>query len=105
MKKTTLLWGFVLCGLSFSACSEDGLSVAEYCQKILECNSQAYASASACESQINQEIQNAPDCLDDINTYHECVINGVCNGKPDAMNTCDKTEVNYCKATHGYSLK
>ena len=88
----------ILCGLG-TACSE-GLSVDEYCDKIIECDPNAYSNKANCTTEINIEMNSATEeCLDQVNAYYDCIINGVCNGNLNAKATCSRAELDSCKAS------
>ena len=98
MKKIILPVLVLFLGVLSTSCGE-GLSVSEYCEKALECNPNAYTSQQVCQSEVQNDTNLATEaCIDYINAYYECVLEGICNGNANAKSTCSRDELNSCKA-------
>ena len=101
MKKSLVLFAAALFGFGCISC-DDGQSVKDFCDQVVQCAPNLFTSSAACQSTINAAMNAAPDCSDYISDYYVCLGNVECKAAGWENKACVTTAVDQCKADHNY---
>ena len=78
MKKFAFL---AACAIAFTGCSDDGMSLDDFCAAVVGCQSSGFTSADDCKMKIRSRAAQYPDCT---------VAKGLAVTGSDAQNNPDK---------------
>ena len=75
MKKFAFL---AACAIAFAGCSDDGMSLDDFCAAVVGCQSSGFTSADDCKMKIRSRAAQYPDCTQQYTDYEVCQGNLAC---------------------------